>query len=532
MKVSVKKVKKGFSSFIKGIISLVSSQILIKIFGAIYSIYMTNKSGFGDEGNAIYMSGYQIYALLLTISSIGIPNAISKIISEKKSEKDYINMKRTIKISILLFSTIGFLGCVFLFVGSEFIANEILEIPEAKLSLMVLSPAILFVSITSVIRGFFNGENSIFITAKSQFLEQVMKTFFTILFIEIVSKMPNNSTEKMAGIANFATTLATLLSLIYVVYKYFLYEKRNINLDQNYYKRERILHIIKKILRISIPMTITAILGNLGKNIDSVTVVRILKNFMSEEEAIIKYGILSSKVDIIMVLPLSFNIAISTALIPEISKRKAINDLNGISKKIEFSILMTMIIAVPASIGIFSYSKQIFYLLFPKAQNGSELLKLASLGIIFSLLTQTINGILQGLGKNKIPVYAAILGVFVKIISNIVFIQIKGIYEKGAIIGNILSSIASFIVVSIHLRKSIYLKFSIIKMIFKPILSSIIMIFISLNLYNFMIINNLNNNFSTIFCILIAVISYIVSGFVTKMLKKDYFLETVENSRL
>ena len=79
------------TDFLKGILSLVISQILIKIFGVIYSLYMTNKSGFGDEGNAIYMSGYQIYALLLTISSIGVPNAISKIISEKISIKVYTN---------------------------------------------------------------------------------------------------------------------------------------------------------------------------------------------------------------------------------------------------------------------------------------------------------------------------------------------------------------------------------------------------------------------------------------------------------
>lgn len=67
----------------KGMISLLLSQLFIKIIGLVYKIYLTNKDGFGDTGNAIYSSGFQIYALLLTFSSIGIPNAISKLVSER-----------------------------------------------------------------------------------------------------------------------------------------------------------------------------------------------------------------------------------------------------------------------------------------------------------------------------------------------------------------------------------------------------------------------------------------------------------------
>ncbi len=89
------------NNFFAGIFSLLISQVLVKIFGVLYSLYLTNKVGFGDEGNAIYMSGYQIYALLLTLSSIGVPNAISKLISEKNSIGDYKNEERILKISIL-----------------------------------------------------------------------------------------------------------------------------------------------------------------------------------------------------------------------------------------------------------------------------------------------------------------------------------------------------------------------------------------------------------------------------------------------
>ena len=518
------------SNFLNGIISLVISQVLIKVFGMIYSLYITNKTGFGDEGNAIYMSGYQIYALLLTVSSIGVPNAISKIISEKKSIKDYLNIERVFKCAIFLFGVIGFCGCVFLFVFSEYIANNILQIPKAKLSLMVLSPAIFFVSISSVIRGFCNGENQIKITAKSQFIEQILKTIFTISFVEIIGKVSNNNTEIMAAMANFATTIATFGSLIYILFCYIKIKNKILNLNDANFPKERLYKIIKNVLKIAVPITMGAILSSLGKNIDSVTIVRILKKLIGENEAIKRYGILSSKIDIITALPLSFNLAISTALIPEISKYKAINDIKGIESKIKFSMLLTTIIGIPASFGIFCYSEQILNLLYPNANQGYELLKISAIGITFNLLTQTINGILVGLGENKIPLITSVIAIFVKLLSNIILIPIKNIYEKGAVIGNVLSAIISFIIVYKSLKKKILIKKGIIKISIKSIFCSYIMNIISLYIFNLMINKKINYNISTLISIIIAVIIYSIGVFVTKMINKSDVYQTIDKT--
>ena len=526
----MKVLKIHITDFLKGILSLVISQIFIKLFGVMYTLYITNKTGFGDEGNAIYMSGYQIYALLLTISSIGVPNAISKLISEKNSIGDYTNSKRIFQISVFIFSLVGCLGCILLFAFSGFIANTILQIPESKLSLMVLSPAIFFVSITSVIRGFCNGENKIYVTAKSQFIEQVLKSLLTILFVEIVSRVTNYNTELMATVANLATTVATFCSLIYVIREYIDINRKKFNINRINFPKERIITILKRVLTISIPITTSAILSSLGKNVDSITVVRILKNIIGEEKAILKYGILSSKVDTLIALPLSFNVAISTALIPEISRKKARNDLDGIIKKINFSLLITILISLPCTLGMCFFAKPIFLLLFPRATDGYSLLALASFSIIFSLLTQTINGILLGLGNNNIPVIASIMGLIVKILSNIILIPF--IFEKGAVIGNILSSLVSFIIVLIFLFKNIKLSFSLKEFIIKPILANTIMIFLSLKTFEFLNFKNINYNVTTLISIIIAVIIYIFSCFLLKIFKKSETFESVENSGL
>lgn len=516
------------NDFINGIISLVISQILIKIFGVIYSIYLTNKTGFGDEGNAIYMSGYQIYALLLTISSIGVPNAISKLIAEKNGHKDLINRQRIFLIAIFIFAIIGAVGTIFLYIFSEMFASEILEIPKATLSLKALAPAIFFVSITSVVKGFFNGINKIKITAKVQFLEQVLKSFLTIILVEIASKYSNNNTEIMASAANMATTIATFCSMLYILIEY----RKNLNIyeEKINFPKERMKHIIRNILIISMPMTLNAILLSLGKNIDSITVVKILKRIIGEEEALKRYGIISSKIDILVTLPLSFNASISTALIPEITKLKSVNNISEIMKKIELSFLITVIIGIPYCFGIYYYSNDILNILFPNARSGSILLKMSSFGIIFSMLTQTVNAILQALGMNKIPVLASIIGIIFKVFSNIYLIPIEGIYEKGVIIGNILSSISNFLVVYFSLKNMIHLEFKIFNIVLKPILGSIIMIVGALFIKNNFLKMYIKGSLLGLISIVISAIIYVFLVFLMKMINKNEMLQSIENS--
>lgn len=493
------------NKFLEGIFSLIISQVFIKVFGVLYSLYLTNKTGFGDQGNAIYMSGYQIYALLLTISSIGVPNAISKLISEKNSIGDYKNQNRILKVAILIFSIIGFMGSITIFTFSEYISKNIIQIPESNLSLKILSPAIFFVSIISVMRGYFNGKGKIYITAKSQFYEQVAKSITTIVLVEITSNISNYNTEAMAAVANLSTTIATLYSLIYIYIKF--KNEKDIEIGNDFYK-DRILNIVRKILFISIPITVSSLVGNLGKNVDSITIVRLLRNIVGEENAKRRYGILSSKVDILVALPLSFNVALSTALVPEISKMRARNDLNGIVNKIKFSLNSTFLIGIPCVFGMYFYSERIFKLLFPNATQGYELLSLASFCIIFSLLIQTISGILQGLGKTKVLLVSSFIGLIIKIIANFVLIPIPEIYEKGAIIGNILSNFISFIILYIALKKNIDIKSSFIKDSLKPTLASIIMIIISNNVYYKLLLFKIPVIISIILSIILAIVVY------------------------
>lgn len=345
-KVHVKKKE----TFLQGILILMFSQVLIKIMGLVQTLYLTNRKGFGDRGNAIYMGSYQVYALLLSLSSIGIPTAISKLISEKIAVGDNSAAHKIFKVSVLTFGILGILGTILLFCGAELISNYWIEIPESKNSLMILSPAIFFVAVSSVFRGYFNGMQQMRATANSQSLEQFLKTIFTIIFVEFAAFYTMNNTTYMAAMATVATCMSILFSFVYL-YKYYIVERKNIsvvNIGEK--KKYSVKSIVKMILWLSIPISLTAILTSVIKLVDSFTVVRILKPILGEEAAKVKYGILSAKADILATLPLSLNVAFTTALVPAISAAHAKGDNQTINKRISLSLLLCLIIGLPCTV--------------------------------------------------------------------------------------------------------------------------------------------------------------------------------------
>ena len=521
-------IKEKKQSFMQGIITLMFSQVLIKILGLIYKLYLTNKKGFGDTGNAIYNSGFQIYALLLTISSIGVPNAVAKLISEKLSVGDSIGAQKIFKVALAFFSIVGFLGSVLLFFGSEFIANVWLQIPEAKLTLMILAPSIFFVSLISVFRGYFNGYENMKPMAESQTIEQLSKTVCTIAIVELVCFLMGyqETTEIMAAGANLATTIATFISFIYLFY---LYSKK-IKYDKKtgiceHYRSTKTIDIVKKIIVIAMPLTISAILGSLNKNIDSFTVVRGLKTFMSEEQAKMQYGILSGKIDTLVTFPLSFNIALATALVPAISAAKARGDNSSIEKRISLSMLVTILIGLPCSLGMIIFAKPILEMLFPNASSGEFIYQISSISIIFITIEQTVNGALQGLGKVNVPVISLLFGVTVKLILNLILVKINpdnfilgGV--AGAAVATVICHVISMTISFIILRKNVKFKFSILKFIIKPVFASFIMGISGLYMYNFLK-SIIMQNIAILLAIIFAIVIYIITVIIIKIFNKS-----------
>ena len=507
--------------FMQSVLVLMASQVFIKLLGFVYRVYLTNRDGFGDEGNAIYSGGYLIYALLLTISSIGVPNAISKLVSERVAVGDNKGANRVFKIALMTFGIIGLIGTLILFFGAGFIANVILEIPESELTLVALSPAIFFVTIASVLRGYFNGRSKISVTATAQSLEQIFKTVLTILVVEIVVVIYGQNVTIMAAGANLATTLSILLSFGYMALYYKIYKKNIAVVAQENYKPEKFSKVVKNILFVSIPITLSAIMSTLNKNVDSITVVRGLKRFLTEGEAKLQYGILSGKVDTLITLPLSFNIAFATALVPAIAAAMAKKETESASQKISFSILITVLIGLPCTFGLYIFAQPIINLLFPNATNGALLLQISAFTIIFSVLAQTINGALQGLGRIAVPAISSFIGLIVKLILNIILIQIPGIGVNGAAIGSIVNNALVFVISFYILSKTIKLNITLVKFVIKPVFATFIMCITSYYLHVVLIYFSVSEIIATTLSILFAMTIYLKTVALLKIFTRE-----------
>ena len=510
--------------FMQGVITLMFSQVLIKILGLVYTLYLTNRQGFGDKGNGICASGYQIYALLLTISSIGVPSAISKLVSERVAVGDNKGAHRIFKIAFATFAVIGLVGSLLLFFGANVIANQWLQIPDAEMTLVALSPAIFFVTVASVMRGYFNGRQKISVGAKSQTLEQVFKTLLTIIVVEVVAILSNVSTEWMAAGANLATTLATFLGFSYL-FLYYRSERKEVATEIKNtvnYKYERVSTIIKRILLVSIPITLTAIMSSINKNVDSFTVVRNLRAFMPEDQATALYGILGGKVDTLTSLPLAINVAFATALVPAISAAKAKGDNKTITEKTSFSLLISMLIGLPCTVGMFIFAQPILNLLLPNANDGALILQISAVTKIFTILDQTINGALQGFGKLMIPTISLATGVLVKFIFNITLIKIPSIGVYGAAWGSVACHLVAFCIAFTMLRKYIKLNLTFSKFVLKPVISTAIMGICSYFTY-LALKGIIVERLATIIAIMVAVVIYSLAIVALKVFTKDEF---------
>ena len=220
-----KKIKK--ETFMQGVLALLFSQVLIKLLGLIYRLYLTNKPGFGDEGNAIYSAGYFIYMLLLTVSSTGVPNAISRLVAERTALGDRKGAQRIFKIALATFATLGGIGSLLLIIGAKAIATTLVQIPEAEYTLVALAPSVFFVSVASVLTGYFNGKQRMRAGAIDNTIEQIAKTIFTIGIVEFVAATFMQNTLLMAVGATVSSTFSTAIGCLYLIAYYRMYKKEN-----------------------------------------------------------------------------------------------------------------------------------------------------------------------------------------------------------------------------------------------------------------------------------------------------------------
>ena len=532
------KEKKKKNTFAKNVLMLMFSQVLIKLLGLVYRLAITNVKGFGDVGNGYYSAGYQVYAVLLIISSQGIPGAVSKLVSNKVAKGKYNEAHRVFKVSMVVFGIIGFIASLLLLLSANFVSSKILNVPDVSYVLKVLSPAIFFVCVSAVIRGYFAGLGTMKASSISQALEQFFNCVLTITFVyALVGKEP----YIMAAGGNLSTTLAILISFSYLIvfYKKNIKEWREESDDVVITTKEENKKMVKMIIATAIPLTVGSVISVVTSFIDTVTVSNciqiaysgILKSkILLEKEAMRLTGILS-KVDTLVNLPLAVNLSFYSALIPEITAAISKKDFKSASKKISFSISSSLLILIPCAIGFIVLADPILKMLYPNASDGAHILQIAAVTMVFVGINHTMQGSLFGLGKMYTPALALLIGCVIKIGLNLVLITNPNINIYGAVISSFVCQFIVFLIITIKIKKTINIKFDIKNQILKPIVAGIIMGGV-IYIINYIFKDIIRYKILTFIDILIGALVYFISIFSLKVLNKKEILMLPKGNKI
>jgi len=455
-------------SFLKGAAILGIAGIFVKVLGVFYRIPITNI--IGDEGLGYFQTANPLYVLLLTISTSGFPIAVAKLVSEKRALGDYRGAHRIFKISFLGFLIAGTITSLFVFFGAETIAS-LLGNRNAYYSLMALGPALFFVPIMSAFRGYFQGRQTMAPTAISQVVEQFARVIVGVGGTYYLYNL-GKGIEVAAGGASFGGSAGAILGTIVVIGLYVV-RRKSIKAEirsSGDFGEERANDIIRRILTIAIPITIGASIVPVMDTIDAAIVMRRLQAIgYSVKETTGLYGQLKGIAQNFINLPQVLSVALGISLIPAISDAFARKNYDGIRKITRSGVRITLFIGFPAALGLYILANPILDLFYSDAEtvrSASVLLQISAFSVIFLTLVQSLTAILQGLGKQIIPVRNLAIGALVKVILTYVLTGIKGIGIMGAafstVVAFFIAAVLNFVAVKKHTLPCSHASFAIV----------------------------------------------------------------------
>lgn len=512
-------------SFVKGAAILAAAGLISKFIGALFRIPMMNI--IGSTGMSYYQMAYPIYSFLLIISTAGIPTAISKMVAENIALGNHRDAHRVFQLSVRLMVLTGGTAFILFAAGSRLTAR-IMGAEEAFYSILAISPSLIFVTLLSAFRGYFQGMQYMTPTALSQILEQLGKLVLGLWFASMyISKGP----EFGAAAAVVGVTLSEGAALALVMGMYRSKKKEIIhNIRQSPGRRIRMSNrsIMSRLILISFPITIGASIMPLINVADSLIVVnRLVQIGFGEEQAKSLYGLLTGGANPLINFPAVLTIAMAMSLVPAISESYASKDYGSIAQKTETGVRLTLLLGLPAAAGMGVLARPISALLYgnlPEAEITvtGNILAILSIGVIFLTLVQTLTAILQGLNKMSIPVRNLAIGGLVKVVATYILVGNPGINVRGAAVGTVLCyGIAAFLDMAAVIRYS-RMRMRFMDFIVKPVIAVIIMALSVHFSYGFLE-NITGRNKATLLAIVVGVIVYAIVLLVIGAVNRDDF---------
>ena len=434
-------------SIIGGMTVLGLSGVICKLVGVLYSIPLTWM--IGTDGLGVYQAVFPAYNLLLTISSAGLPVAVSRLVARTLAKDDPRSAKNVFKTALLLLTLLGSIATIAMLAGSGILAAAS-DQPSSRLGFQVIAPCVVIVCMLSAFRGFMQGQQNMTPTAISQLIEQVGKVFLALPMAYFGSQ---KGIDYGAAGALLGTTIVEAVALLYMVILYLRKRAGFSSLPQlSTEQPEPPLSIARQLMGISIPITIGACIVPLSQYIDSTMLVgRLIEAGVAENAAGSLYGLFSGTVIRIINIPTALALAVSMSLVPAISSAKALNDNGAVVRQTDLGMRFAFLIGFPCSIGMSVLAEPLmrfFYqgsIVEEELLIGGQLLSMSALTIVLFTVVQATTSVLQGLGKQRIPMYTLVAGVVCKIVLNYVLIGIPEINIHGAPIASLVCYTVSMV---------------------------------------------------------------------------------------
>ncbi len=459
---------------------LAAAGIICRIIGILYRSPLT--SIIGDEGNGYYTSAYNIYTIILLISSYSIPSAVSKIIAAKLALREYRNAHRIFFCALIYVCIIGGAASLFTFFG----AGLFLE-GEAAVVLRVFSPTIFLSGFAGVLRGYFQAHGSMVQTSFSQIVEQILNAVISIVAAHMLIDMvkgQGSTKEAIYGAAGSAlgTGSGVAVALLFMLLVYLL----NRRMLRDRIKRDRHKYtdtygdIFRGMLSTVTPIILSTFIYNFSTSFNQTVYSKVMMNGrgLTLAETATSYGVFAGKAMVIINIPIALAASLSSAMIPAISKSSALGDRRGTREKVSNAMWTTMLIAIPCAAGLAVLSRPIMQLLFPQPDSlelASGLLMMIAVTVIFYSLSTLSNGILQGIGKVNLPVRNAAIALAVQTVLLIVLLMFTELDIYALVICLIVYSGLMCILNSFSVRRCIGVKEDFKTMFLLPAIAAALM---------------------------------------------------------
>ena len=527
--------------FLEGAMIATIGIVICKVIGLIYVIPFY--SIIGKQGGTLYSYAYSIYAIFLSLSTSGIPIAMSKVVSEYNALGYYYTKEKAYKIGSKFIMIMGLLFFILLMIFAPQIAHLIIgnmkggnTIEGVSFVIRIVSTALLIVPLLSVTKGYLQGHKIMTQSSIANILEQTVRVTVIVLGSFMALKLFNLSTETAVGIAVFAATLGAIAAYFYVFSK-IRKNKDELKRDEKITREEAKIttkEIISKIVFYALPFIAIDLINSLYSIVDTLTVVKTMTNLgynaIDTETTI---GVISSWATKLNMIIVSIALGLNVSLIPNITTSYVKKDMKDVTKKINQAIQMLVFIIIPMTFGIHFLARPVWISFYGYDKLSIEIFKLFIFqAMTFSFYSVLIN-IMQALNARRITIITLISTFLIKSILNIPvmnwFADINIPVYYAPIVVTLLSQLIGIIFLLYMINKKFKISYSnSLNNIGKSVLSVMIM-YMALLIVNLFIpinsISRLGSIIEIIMFVLVGGITYLMctfkSGVIDEIVGKD-----------